>query len=695
MGIYFWKRAPFIRLLIPFMVGIWLQECFHFPSSVVLLIALFAFLALALFFILPFFSRYRLSYIAGILASILLLAGGSWLTYKNDIRQSARWFGHSHKDSGFLLVKLQEPLVEKARSFKAEAAVEGLISQAGNTPATGSIILYFQKDSLLQLSCGAQLIIKKQLQEIRNTGNPGSFDYRRYCFFQGITHQVFLTKKDFILLKDKDPGWWIARIYSLRERILRILRDYIPGPQALGLAEALLIGYKDDLDKSLVQSYSSTGVVHIIAISGLHLGLIYWLLVRLFHPLKKQKKLKWLSPLLVIAGLWLFSLLAGAQPSVLRSALMFSVIVIAESIERKTSIYNSLALSAFVLLCYNPYWLWDAGFQLSYAAVISIVVFMRPVYHLLYIKNKWLDAIWKLNAVTLAAQVLTIPFTVYHFHQFPSYFLLANFLAVPLSSAILMGEILLCCLAFLPALAALLGKMLAWLITVMNSSVQIIEGLPFSVWNGMQVSVAQAAWLLLAIAGIAWWWTGKSVTGLKVGLMAILAFTILRSDSLIRAEGQQKIMVYNVPQKNAIDVIEGRHYVFTGDTSLEKDEFTRNFHLSPARTAFRASHTEKLDQLVRSGNFISWKNKRILLLDQTTSLLLSPQHPKTTIDLLILSGNTRYKLDDLLACMQITQVIFSGSVSGRKITQWKKDCDRLCIPWHDVTTNGAFAMNLR
>jgi competence protein ComEC len=220
----------------------------------------------------------------------------------------------------------------------------------------------------------------------------------------------------------------------------------------------LLIGYKDDLDKTLVQSYSNTGVVHVIAISGLHLGLIYWLLLKLFWPLQKRRDLKWLRPILIIAGLWLFSLLAGMQPSVIRSAVMFTCIVLGETWTRKSSIYNTLAFSAFLLLFINPYWLWDVGFQLSYIAVLSIVIFMQPIYNWFYIKNKALDFIWKLNAVTLAAQILTVPVSIYHFHQFPLSFMFTNFVAVPLSSLILLGEIVLCVVSFIPIVAFLLVK---------------------------------------------------------------------------------------------------------------------------------------------------------------------------------------------------------------------------------------------
>jgi competence protein ComEC len=152
------------------------------------------------------------------------------------------------------------------------------------------------------LNVGAEIIFSKQLEEIKQASNPGGFDYKRYCLFQGITHQVFLKKREFVVLRDRQPTILAKILFPIRRKVLFILRKYIPGAKEQGLAEALLIGYKDDLDKNLVQSYTNTGVVHVIAISGLHLGLIYWLLVRLFGPLRKKKISKWLSPIMIIGA---------------------------------------------------------------------------------------------------------------------------------------------------------------------------------------------------------------------------------------------------------------------------------------------------------------------------------------------------------------------------------------------------------
>ena len=173
------------------------------------------------------------------------------------------------------------------------------------------------------------------MQAIKNAGNPGSFDYKRYSLFQGITHQVYLTANDFQLLPQQSKNIFDELIFNCREWVLNVLRKFICGTKEQGLAEALLIGYKDDLDKNLVQAYTNTGVVHVIAISGLHLGLIYWLLLLLTKPFRKHKKLVWLRLLIIVASLWLFSLLAGGQPSVLRSAVMFTCIAAGEVISQK------------------------------------------------------------------------------------------------------------------------------------------------------------------------------------------------------------------------------------------------------------------------------------------------------------------------------------------------------------------------
>ncbi len=351
-----------------------------------------------------------------------------------------------------------------------------------------------------------------------------------------------------------------------------------------------------------------------------------------------------------------------------------------------------MAVSAFILLCINPYFLWDVGFQLSYAAVLSIIIFMRPVYNWFYIKNKLLDFIWKLNAVTIAAQVLTVPLSIYHFHQFPNLFLLTNFLAVPLSSAILLGMIFLCMISIIPAAALLFGKLLTWLIWVMNTYIERIETIRFSLWDGLQINFGQTLLLFLFAIGITYWLMERSTTSLKLGLLALLGFVSLRSISFIETNYQEKIIVYNVPQKTAIDFLDGRKYYFAGDKDLLTDDFARNFHLKPSRIFFRINEVQTLNGLTADSNYFDYKGRKILLIDETVKYLSDEK--KQEIDLLIISKNPKIYMNTLSQSLNIKQVVFDGSVPAWKTQYWKKDCDSLKIPWYDVTISGAFVMRV-
>ncbi|HYH16752.1 MAG TPA: ComEC/Rec2 family competence protein, partial [Flavisolibacter sp.] len=457
-----------------------------------------------------------------------------------------------------------------------------------------------------------------------------------------------------------------------------------PGNKEAGLAEALLIGYKDDLDKNLVQAYSNTGVVHVIAISGLHLGIIYWILLLLTHPLK-QRSLQWLRFLIVITGLWSFSLLAGAQPSVLRSAVMFTCLAFSTVIDRKGSMYNTLALSAFVLLCINPYWLWDVGFQLSYLAVLSILLFFKPIYNWCYFPNKLVDSIWKLAAVSLAAQILTLPISVFHFHQFPLLFLISNLVAVPLSSLILIGALILCAVSFIPSIAIKCGQLLHYLIQWMNGYVERLDAVSFTVWKGLFITPTQTALLYLFITSIAVWLLNKQAKAIWVALSSALLFLIIRAASFIQAGQQQKLVVYNVPKHQAIDIIQGHHTAFIGDSTVWQTAALFNFHIQPSRIQHRI---EQVSISTNKGFVVG--GKQCLIID--TTLTFQPQPVKPVIDLLILSKNPKLYLEKLSEIYIIKQIVVDASVPFWKADLWKRSAGALHIPFYNIQEKGAFVM---
>jgi len=316
-------------------------------------------------------------------------------------------------------------------------------------------------------------------------------------------------------------------IYLLRNNALQTIKKYIPQQESQGIAEALLIGYQDDVDKELLQSYSNTGVVHIIAISGLHISMVYALLVKFFIPFKRKKFIStWVQPFFILLAIWLFTLVAGAAASIVRAAVMFSFITIAQLLLKKHSIFNTLAASAFCMLVYNPFVLWDVGFQLSYAAVCSIIIFQKPLYHLLYFRNKIADTLWKLNTVTLSAQLLTLPFILFYFHQFPNYLFIANLIAVPLSGFILYGEITLMALAWFPPLAKITGIAMSYLIHVMNACIHFIEKLPFATTQNIAFDLPQALLLTAFIIALAFLVFCRKIKFASILTLSLFCFCI-------------------------------------------------------------------------------------------------------------------------------------------------------------------------
>jgi len=688
-AVHFWNKAPFVRLLLPLMAGIILQWYLQFNFDLLLTVTLICISIIVIYFFLSLVNRFRLAIVHGVLVNILVFCSGSILVWINDIRHNESWIGNHYQEENIVVAKLEEPVIEKPNSYKSLATVQNLFSNSGNKSVTGKIIIYFQKDSSLKsLNYGERISFKKSLQEIKNSGNPGSFDYKTYSLFNGITHQVYLTKKDFILLPEKDISFFKSFIFDCRHWVLKTIKSFIPQKKEQGLAEALLIGYKDDLDKNLVQSYSNTGVVHVIAISGLHLGLIYWLLIMITRSLAKNKKTAFIRLLVIILCIWWFSILAGAQPSVLRSAVMFSFLAAGEVLARRTSVYNTLALSAFFLLCYNPFWLWDVGFQLSYTAVISIVAFFRPIYNLFYCKNKLVDMVWKLNAVTISAQLLTLPISMYHFHQIPTLFLFTNLVAVPLSSIILFGEIVLCILSFIEPIAKFLGILIQWLIWLMNSYIEKFDQFPFSIWDQISVNIPQTILLSACIVFLMYWFMENKRIFMWSGVFCLLGFVFIESLNSYQKSQQHKLIVYNIPKHKAIEIVSGDEYMFIGDSVVKQDKQLQNFHIIPSHILFGLKDESAFSC---SKEFI-FQNQRILIID--SSLNLKPVWKKDSIDQLILSSNPKIYISELHSVFFINKLIIDGSVPQWKAKLWKKDCNSLRIPYHDVTEKGAFVMNL-
>ncbi len=693
-GIALWKKAPFIRILLPFLTGIIAQYYLGCSHLQIISVTAITTLLYFIFSVIPLAYRYSFQWVQGLMLSAILVCAGMLTVWQKDIRNNNNWFGHIYNDSSKLIIKITEPLVEKDKSFKAEGEVETIINNGINKNATGKLLIYFSKENITQLpKYGDKILIADGLQKIKNAGNPGGFDYSRYMAFQQTFYQVFLKQNKFEFINRNSQNRLYLFIYKARSYVISVLQEFVKGDKKVtGIAEALLIGYKQDLDKDVVQAYSNTGVVHIIAISGMHLGLIYAVLVWIFLRLPVIKRNAVIRVAVILSCLWIFSLITGGSASVLRSAVMFTCILIGKEFFKQASIYNSLATSAVLLLCYDPFLLWDVGFQLSYCAVVGIVWLQKPIQNLFYTKNKYLRFLWQLCSVTIAAQVLTLPICIYYFHQIPTLFLLTNLICVPLSTLILFAEILLIVVSPVPFIAAALGKFIYVFTWLMNLIIDRCNKLPLSLIDKIYATPYTTLFLYLfvftAVAGLLRY--NKKL--IYASLVFFLFFIGIWSYGKINLMQQKKMIIYNVSRHTAIDFVESDKYFFLGDDELKRDGALQNFNLKPTRVSLQIRESEVMLKSMQQSKYL-WQfyGKKIMLID--SALSFEPRETKVLVDVILITKNANVDIASITSAVTPRCIVFDASNSLWKIAKWKMQCSWLHLPCFITAEEGAYILS--
>ncbi len=621
------------------------------------------------------------------------MAFGCLISWQKDARNHNNWYGKYVEPQSLIIATINEPPVGKAKSFKAVAVAEIVMNKGNQQKTSGNFLIYFDKDSASQkLKYGDKIIFQKGLSEIKSSGNPGAFDYAQYAAFHQLFQQVYLKQSQWVLLNEKNKKVWQQFIYITRENVVSILEKYLGKNNESSIAKALLIGYKVDLDKDLVQAYSNAGVVHLIAISGLHMGIIYGVLVWIFSLLPVIKKSKPTRLILIILSLWFFALLTGASPSVLRAAVMFSFIVAGNAFNKKNSVYNSLAASAFLLLCFNPFILWDVGFQLSYLAVLGIVVAQKNISNWLYFKNKYEQRAWQLAAVSLSAQLFTFPLCFYYFHQLPLLFLFSNMLAIPLATFALWGCLTLVFISPFSIVAFYFGKAVYGIIWLLNHTVLFFDSIPFALWQDVSVSLVETILMYMVVCSFIFAFIQKNKNAFKMGVAFSLTFASLIAFDNWHAYSQKKLIVYNIPMHKAVEFVDRNNFHFVGDSIVMKDKLLNAFNLKPTHILLKIKESDSFANASKfNNNFYQFYDSRILIIDSMTKF---SSDKKVDFDYIIFSKNPRINLADIAKVFDCKKYIFDASNSSWKIEQWKKECEELHLQFHSVPEQGAFVINL-
>lgn len=533
----------------------------------------------------------------------------------------------------------------------------------------GNAYLYFSNTDTHNIKAGDLLFTTVVPNRIRKNSNPGAFDFATYSLRNGIHFSAFMGLQQYVKIgasvKPVDKAF-----HHIRQKILSIIRRNIKNKQHAGFAEAILIGYREDLDKNLLTAYTNTGVVHIIAISGLHLGVIFMLIDLLVRTLAGKKRSAFAGLFISLPLLWAFAVLTGSSASVIRSTMMFSLLIIGNAMGKKNSGMNSLLGSAVILLMWNPDILFDIGFQLSYAAVASILLFDQQIKKSIYLKNKIALYFWSMISITLAAQVLTTPLVIAHFHRFPTLFLFTNLVAVPLSSIILMMEILLCLVHPLEHLAVLVGEATNALIKHMNEFVTLMGKIPFGSVDNIQISNTMMVFIgffACACYGLIKF-PQKSTFGAL--LLTGLLLPVCQVAEYSRISRLRSIHILNVNGATAIIHQHGKNAVLTASQSLYNDEIKTKELLHQSAIALGIAHwkmTSFPDQPTIIRIYSSKEGMEWLLLSHAKSLaisqLLDEAGPKVTL-------------------------IADASTPLWKIKQWEKESQKLHLRFKSTPEQG-------
>lgn len=697
------KEMPFVRLIIPFLAGIACQYWISILSfswwnyTIVLL------LLTATFFSFFLASSWRFRWIFGFVINLSLFFFGIILTIKQPVTDKLV----VDSSNRVILYLLDNPQL-RTKSIRAEAEVRSVFKNKIWWPAKEKMLVYFDAgDSLApKLRYGDEVAADFVPQMVAQMGNPEQFNFQKYLSDRGVNFTAHIKPNNWLMLRN--DGAFVKRTaLNLRDKLVLLFKSYGLSGDELAVASALTLGYQDLLDDELRQVYSSSGAMHILSVSGLHVGILYVLLSFILSFLDRRILTRAIKALILLVFLWFFALITGLPPCVQRSALMFSFLVIGDFFNRKSNIYNTLAASAFVLLVINPYNLLDVGFQLSYLAVVSIVFFYPYIYKLIYVKNWALDKVWSLAAVSMAAQLGTLSICIYYFNQFPNYFLLANLIAIPLSTIALYLSVFLIIVSPFHMLAGFVGKAFSFTVSLLNHGLEYIEKLPYSVSQGLHISAIQMFVVIGVIVVLSVYLITQRTRFIHLGLSLIAFFLILNLKSYITRIQTKEFVVYNINKKSLVSFRIGEKILFI-DVDTTKEQFAEKYNFFVKGYVSSVGATNKLlivnplqKEVMTSVSMLEIKNQYgvsfIHFMNKTVAIPFDRTlnsykvGKKFKVDYLVINRYFPYKVLDLL---KPSLVIIDSSVSKHVIKDIKLKCIHAGIPYYITSLQGACVISV-
>ncbi|MVM30039.1 DUF4131 domain-containing protein [Spirosoma sp. HMF4905] len=575
-------------------------------------------------------------------------------------------------------------------------------------PLSGRVIVYLDKGNQPMPRYGEVWLVSGAPRTIDPPLNPGEFNYKRYLSYRNIYHQQYLRPFQRQIL-GLDPPSRITQVATIVNRWAASVFTHQVGVRAeYGIVNAMILGIRDDLDTDLYQSYSAAGAVHILSVSGLHVGILFQVLTLVLGFLAKRRHGKILMAVLQLTILWFYALVTGFSPPVLRSAAMFTMVILATTFRRQQQIPNTLGASAFFILCFDPYALFSAGFQLSYLAVAGISAWQPSLYQSLTFRNKWVNKLWKLTAVALVAQLITFPLGVFYFHQFPTYFLLANPIVMVMSEILLPLAMATLAFSWVPYLTDGLGWLLQKAAWFLNYAVTQTGQLPGAAWDGLWLSTTvMLLTYVVILCGIALVLTRSRAYMWTTALAAVLLACLTSWENYQQAH-QQQLTVHFLPHRTAVSLTYGRHSTLLTDLDTN-DTRSYDFYLKNTfgqwgvsdLTIVNAKRSNNVPSLLagistfyQTREYALWvsRGKTLLLVNKLSAS--SRWRLPAIVDYLIIRRNALQEWEQLNGRVVARHIIFDDSNKTPLTDKLLAEAKRRGIVCYSVRQMGAYVADL-
>jgi competence protein ComEC len=643
------------------------SACLYFSSFLVLFLIFYK-LALSN-------SSFRLTF--GISAYLLSFFLGNLIYSIHYKPNHPSHYSHQIKKERTLVRGIiSDKLKPNAFSYKYFLEIESVdkVNQNGKL-----LIILSKKDTEKEFQIGDIILAYAKIKPIIRPHNPNQFDYAAYLEKKDVFDQLYLEDNNFKIVGLEQN--LACKLEQIRLKIIRYLEAEKVLENRLAIIKALFLGQRQNIEQQTLNQYSQAGAIHILAISGLHIGILLFFFKTLFKPLERFKYSRIFIPAILLLILWFFAILSGLSASVVRAAMMFSVVTIVMYLKRETNIYNTLGVSILFILLAEPNFLFDVGFQLSYSAVFAIVT-IQPLFSSLG-KSKYKIAQYFLDILTvsLAAQIGVLPLSIYYFHQFPGLFFVTNLVVIPLLTIILVVGLLSFIIGSLGIPISMLIQLLSSLVGMMNQYVAKIASYEEYIIKGIPFNSSLLFTSIITIIGLTLWLKKPKFIHASIAMIALLFFQLTIIFSLEFHRSKNEFLILQYPKQTLLAMKkDNRISLWSNEKEVADNYVIKNY--------LQANFGE-IDTISSIQNVIQINKTKLLIIDEKCVFSI-PIKP----DVILLTQSPKINLERLITELQPKLIIADGSNFKNLIEHWQKTCVQKNILFHSTSEKGYYKFEL-